>query len=49
MSKDDIQFPDKFPGGLKGLVKAVLEKYAESEPAPAKPKQDVETGLIMCS
>ena len=27
LSKKDIVYPENFPGGLKGLVKSVLEEY----------------------
>ena len=27
VSKKDIVYPENFPGGLKGLVKSVLEEY----------------------
>ena len=29
LSKKDIVYPENFPGGLKGLVKSVLEEYMQ--------------------
>ena len=38
VTKKDIVYPEAFPGGLKGLVKSVLDEYAkqfvEQPPVP---------------